>query len=198
MFSIKTLSLGLTLALAAPLAADTYTMDPAHTEIGFQTLHLGISKVRGHFTAYEGKVNINEKDITKSSLEVSISAASVETGNPKRNGHLGGPDFFDADKNPKITFKSSKIVKTTDGYDVSGDLTIRGNKKPVTLKATISDLTPTPWGVSKRAFSLEGSINRMDYGVAWGAKTPGGTLVVAEQVKLIIDGELDKPDAKKK
>jgi polyisoprenoid-binding protein YceI len=187
------LALGLALAAAAPLAATTYTFDKAHTEIGFEVTHLGVSKVRGHFTDNTATITLDDADLTKSTVEISIPVASVSTGQPKRDADLQGEDFFGAEKNPNITFKSTKVVKTADGYDLTGDFTIHGVTKPLTLKAKISDVFDGGWGMTKRGFSLRGSINRFDYGVVWGAKTPGGTLVVSETVDLVIDGELLQP-----
>lgn len=185
------LSLGLLLA-AAPLAAGDYKIDAAHTEIGFQVTHLGIAKVRGRFTEADAKIKLNEKDLTKSKIEISIPVKSVSTGAAKRDGHLQSGDFFLAEENPNITFKSTKIVKTAEGYDLIGDFTIRGITKPITLKAQIGEPLATDWGFNKRAFSLRGQINRFDYGVAWGNKTKAGSLVVGELVDLIIDGEIDE------
>jgi polyisoprenoid-binding protein YceI len=186
--------LGLSLALlAAPLAAAPYELDKAHTEIGFETIHLGVAKVRGRFTAYEGKVDINDKDLTKSQVEIAIQASSVQTGVDRRDQHLQGEDFFNVTKTPSITFKSTSIAKNpAGGYLVKGDFTLRGVTKPLKLKALISDAFATDNGGSKRAFSLEGSINRFDYGVGWNKKTKAGSYVVGEQVRLLIDGELDK------
>lgn len=191
------LALGLALA-TAPLAASTWTIDPAHTEIGFEVTHLAIAKVRGRFTKADAKIELNDKDLSKSKIEISIPVSSVSTGAEKRDGHLQTPDFFDAAKTPNITFKSTKIVKTAEGYDLTGDFTIRDVTKPLTLKAKLSDAFLTDWGTNKRALSLRGSINRFDYGVAWGKKTAAGSLVVSETVDLIIDGEIDeaKPEAK--
>lgn len=185
----------LTLALAlasAPLLAADYKIDPSHTEIGFQVTHLGIAKVRGRFTEADAKISIHDKDITKSKVEITIPVKSVSTGAAKRDGHLQTPDFFFAEENPNISYKSTKIVKTDEGYDLIGDLTIRGVTKPISLKAQIGEPLATDWGFNKRAFSLRGQINRFDYGVAWGNKTKAGSLVVAELVDLIIDGEIDE------
>jgi polyisoprenoid-binding protein YceI len=185
------LALGLALA-ASPLAASTWTLDQSHTEIAFETTHLGITKVRGRFTQADAKITLNEKDLSKSRVEITIPVKSVSTNNEKRDGHLLNDDFFAADKNPNITFKSTKIAKDGDAYALTGNLTIRGVTKPVTLKAQISEPVATDWGFNKRAISLRGSINRFDYGVAWGNKTKAGSLIVAEKVDLIIDGQIDQ------
>lgn len=184
--------LGLALALAVgSLPASDWKLDPAHTEVGFVTTHLKFAKVRGQFTGYDGKISLNDKDLTKSSVELTVQVSSVETGNPKRNGHLQTDDFFNAEKYPEIKFKSTKIKKDRDGYKLSGDLTIRDVTKPVTLSAKISEPFKTDWGATVRGFSLNGEINRFDYGVAWG-KTNGGSLVVGETVGLEIQGEIDQ------
>jgi polyisoprenoid-binding protein YceI len=189
----KSLLLAFGLALAtSPLAASNWALDQSHTEIAFETTHLGIAKVRGRFTQADAKITLNDKDLTKSKVEISIPVKSVSTNNEKRDGHLQSGDFFAADKNPNISFKSTKIAKDGDAYALTGDLTIRGVTKPVTLKAQISEPIATDWGFNKRAISLRGSINRFDYGVAWGNKTKAGSLIVGEKVDLIIDGEIDQ------
>jgi len=187
----KTL-LGLALALAAsPLAAAPYDIDPSHTEIGFEAVHLSVTHVHGRFTGFSGTVDLDSKDLTKSKVTLSIDAATVQTGVDRRDNHLKSADFFDVTNTPKITFTSTKIVKTKDGYDLTGDLTIRGVTKPVTLQAQISDDTDMgPMMGVRRGFSLRGSINRFDYNVGWSMKTPGGTLIVGENIALNIDGEL--------
>lgn len=184
--------LGLALALAVgSLPASEWKFDPAHTNVGFIATHLKFTKVRGQFKDFDGKVSLNDKDLTQSSVSLTIKVASVETDNPKRNGHLQSDDFFDAAKYPTISFKSTKIEKSGDGYKLTGDLTIRDVTKPVTLDAQISEPLKTDWGSNVRSFSLNGSINRFDYNVAWGKKM-GGSLVVGETVVLDVQGELDQ------
>lgn len=184
--------LGLALVLAVgSLSASEWKFDPTHTEVSFVATHLKFTKVRGQFKDFDGKVSLNDKDITKSNVSLTVKVASVQTGAPKRDGHLQTTDFFDAEKYPNITFKSTKIEKSGDGYKLTGDLTIRDVTKPVTLDAQISDPLKTDWGSTVRSFSLSGSINRFDYNVAWGKKT-GGSLVVGETVILDIQGELDQ------
>ena len=180
------------LALVGPLAAAPWTLDLAHTEVGFEVTHLMLAKVRGRFADYQGKVDLNDKDLTKSRIEIKIKAASVQTGQAKRDMHLQTPDFFDAGKNPELIFKSKKISRTADGFEVSGDFTMRGVTKPLTLTATLTEPQAQPKGGSKRGFSLRGALNRFDYGVAWDRKNELGKLMVAEEVALVIDGELNK------
>jgi polyisoprenoid-binding protein YceI len=183
--------LGLALALlAAPLAAQGYNIDPNHTEVGFEVVHLTISHVRGHFATFSGTVDLDEKDLTKSQVTLSVDAASVLTGIEKRDNHLKSPDFFDVAADPKITFKSTAIAKTKDGYDLTGDLTIHGITKPVTLQAQLSDTIDVgaQMGGVKRGFSLRGTISRKDYQL--GTKFPEAML--KDAVALVIDGELAK------
>lgn len=192
---LLTLSLALGLGFSAPdLAAKTaaWTLDPSHTEIGFETTHLGVTKVRGRFTEAKASIKLDEKDLTKSQVEATIPVRSVTTANERRDQHLLNDDFFAADKHPEIRFKSTRIAKDGDGYAVTGDLSIRGVTKPVVLKAQVSEAFEGPWGGQKRGFSLRGEIDRFDYGVAWGNKTKAGNLVVAPKVQLIIDGQLDR------
>jgi polyisoprenoid-binding protein YceI len=185
------LALGLALA-TSPLAASSWHFDTHHTEVGFEVVHLGVSKVRGHFKDYQGKILLDEKDLTKSKVELTIPVSSVDTGTAKRDSDLQGEPFFGAEKNPNISFKSTSVTKTAEGYDLTGDLTIHGTTKPVTLQATITDAVTTDWGATKRGFSLRATINRFDYNVNWGAKTKLGTLVASEKVALVIDGEIDQ------
>jgi len=192
----KTLFGLLTALLAVPLAgsltAQSYGFDPNHTVIGFEALHLGFTHIPGKFTSYTGALDIDEKDPSQSALSLTIEAASVDTGVEFRDKDLRSEKFFDVAKNPAITFKSTKIVKTKDGYDLTGDLSIHGVTKPVTLQAQLSDAQDMGKMGTRRFFNLRGSISRFDYGITWGAKTPGGTLIVGENVALVIDGELVK------
>ncbi len=192
---IKTLSLALAMAvapLALPAKVSTWTLDQSHSEIGFEVTHLGIAKVRGRFTEGNATIKLDAKDITKSKVQITIPVKSVSTGNAKRDGHLLDGDFFEAAKHPNIEFKSTKISKTSDGYLLEGKLSIRGVTKDVALKAQLGEPLATDWGFNKRAFSLRGSINRFDYGVAWSKKTKAESLVVGETVELVIDGEIDE------
>lgn len=192
---IKTLSLALAVAfapLALPAKVSTWTLDHSHTEIGFQATHLGISKVRGRFQEGNASIQLNEKDLSKSKVKISIPVKSLSTGNAKRDGHLLGGDFFEADKHPNIEFNSTKISKSADGYLLEGKLSIRGVAKDIALTAQLGEPLATDWGFNKRAFSLRGSLNRFDYGVAWSKKTKAESLVVGETVELVIDGQIDE------
>jgi len=188
------------LALAAlPALADTsnWKLDSSHSQTNFSVKHLVISTVRGEFGKTEGTVVLDEGDITKSKVEATIDVASVNTREAKRDEHLKSPDFFDAAKFPKMTFVSTKIEKAGDGLKVTGNLTLKGVTKPVTLDVTgptkeIKD----PWGNTRRGLSATGKINRQDFGVAWSKLIEAGP-VVGDEVTINIEAELLK-DAPKK
>jgi polyisoprenoid-binding protein YceI len=187
----------LTLALAlAPIfaaaEATTWTIDPAHTTSGFAVKHLVVSTVRGQFGKTAGALRVDDKDLTKSSVEATTDVNTITTGVGDRDNHLKSPDFFDAANNPTITFKSTKVQKAGgDKLKVTGDLTIRGTTKPVTLEATLSKPITGMKGESRRGFSATTKINRKDFGLAW-SKTVEAGPVVSDQVTITIDGEAIK------
>jgi polyisoprenoid-binding protein YceI len=190
----RILTLIITLALLAPLSAfsASYNIDPFHTNIGFKVKHLMITNVKGAFEKFKGTVVIDEKDITKSKVDVSIEMASLNTNIAKRDEHLRGPDFFDSSKFPTMTFVSTKVEKAgTDKLKVTGNLTIKGVTKPVVL--TVDGPTgeiKSPQGDVKRGASAAVTINRQDFGVSWSKKLDGGGAVVADEVFITIDAEL--------
>jgi polyisoprenoid-binding protein YceI len=191
---MKKLVAVLAAALAVPaLAADTFKIDGAHTQAAFAVKHLSISTVRGEFGKTEGTIVLDEANPSKSSVEATIDAASIDTRDAKRDEHLKGPDFFEVAKFPKITFKSTKVEKVGEGLKVTGDLTIKGVTKSVVLDvagptAEVKD----PWGNAKRGVSATTQINRKDFGVSYGPD-----MIVSDLVKITIDSELlkDQPAA---
>jgi polyisoprenoid-binding protein YceI len=191
---VRSLALALVALPAFALAADTWNVDGAHSQTSFTVKHLLISTVRGEFAKTEGKVVLDETDITRSTVEASIDVASISTRDEKRDGHLKSPDFFDAAKFPKLTFKSTKVEKAGEGLKVTGDLTMHGVTKPVVLDVTgptkeIKD----PWGLARRGVSATGKLNRKDFGVSYGPDA-----VVSDQVTITIDAELVKEVPAKK
>jgi len=183
-------------ALLAPLhvTAAVYNLDPAHSTIGFRVKHLMISNVKGVFEKFRGSVNIDEKDISRSKVEVSIDMASVNTNIAKRDDHLRSPDFFDVAKFPTMTFVSTKVEKSgTDTLKVTGNLTIKGVTRPVILSVDgPTNEIKSPQGEVKRGASATATINRQDFGVSWSKKLDGGGLVVADDVFINIDTELTR------
>ncbi|MBL0224807.1 MAG: YceI family protein [Geobacteraceae bacterium] len=190
----RTIVTALIMLILAPLnvLAATYTLDPLHTVVGFKVKHLMITNVKGVFEKFKGTVIIDEKDITKSKVDVSIEMASVNTNIAKRDEHLRSPDFFDVAKFPAMTFVSTKVEKAgSDGLKVTGNLTIRGITRPVVLnvEGPTAEIK-SPSGDIKRGASATAVINRQDFGVSWSKKLDGGGLVVADDVYISIDTEL--------
>jgi polyisoprenoid-binding protein YceI len=181
-------------SVVASTAADTYTIDKSHSSIQFSIKHLVISKVRGGFNEFSGTIQYDEADMTKSSVEVLIQSASIDTRDEKRDAHLKSPDFFDTEKYPEITFKSKAIKKADDGYILFGDLTMHGVTKEVSIPFTFSGMITDPWGKSRLGASGELEINRQDYGVSWSQKLDGGGLVVGDNVKIEIEIEAIKTE----
>lgn len=192
---------GLAAALALPASAGTTTwqIDPQHSSTQFGVTHLMISTVRGEFHGLKGTLILDDKDITKSTVEVSIDANSVDTREPNRDAHLKSPDFFDVAKYPTLTFKSTKVEQVSAGQlKVTGDLTIRGVTKQVVLnvdgpKTPIKD----PMGMQRTAVSATAKINRQDFGVSWNKTLDSGGVVVSDEVRITLDVEMVIPPPSK-
>ena len=166
-FGIAAALAGLLMAGSA-LAADTYEVDPTHAWIGFKTNHAGWSSAQGIFKAVTGTISFDKEDVTKSSIELSIEAGSIDTNDEKRDIHLKSPDFLNAEEFPQITFKSTAVEKTGDKTaKVTGDLTLLGTSKPVTLDVTWNGESPLPWDAKtiKTGFSASGSFSGVDFGL---------------------------------
>ena len=189
----KLLVTALALASCAFAETSTWNIDPAHSAAQFTVRHMAISNVNGSFTKVSGTVQFDEADITKSSVDATIDAASIDTRVEGRDADLKSDHFFDVAKYPTLTFKSKKIVKNGDKVSLIGDLTIHGVTKEVSLD--VDGPTPAvtdPWGNTRRGFSATTKINRQDFGVKWQGTLKGGELVVADEVKISLDIELTK------
>lgn len=186
------LSLALVTLLPTIAQASTWDIDPAHSSVEFSVRHMMVSTVKGRFPKVSGAVEIDDKNITKSSVEVSIDAASVDTREPKRDGHLMSPDFFDVAKHPSITFKSTKVEKAgSNKLKVTGDLTIRGISKPVVLMVEgPSPALKSPFGSTVRGANATARINRKDWGMMWNKALDTGGVLVSDEVKLELNVEL--------
>ena len=184
----------LALAPAARAEKETFTFDKAHTEFGFKIRHF-VSKVGGRFTKFDGTIEIDHANPAASTVTLKIESASIDTGNPKRDGHLNTPDFFDTAKFPEITFNSKKVVaKGKDAYDVTGDLTIKGVTKPVVLTVTANGFASDGHGGQKAGFDVAGKINRKDFGVSWNSIVDGNAML-ADDVDVLITVEANKKKA---
>ena len=170
-------------------AVGTYALDVSHTNLGFTVRHMAVSKVRGSLPKFEGTLEIAEKP-EDSKVSVTIDATSVDTRDENRDNHLRTNDFFDVENHPTWTFVSTAIkpVSATE-WKVEGDLTIRGTTKPVTLDAELEGVVKDPYGMHRVGFSAKTTINREDFGVAFGAVMEAGGLVVAKKVDIEIEAE---------
>jgi polyisoprenoid-binding protein YceI len=197
--NLATLLMMITPALAfadAKIEAGKYTIDPAHTKLGFEISHLVISTVDGRFNKFSGDVEMNKKlDDTK--VDASVDVASIDTGNTDRDNHLKSPDFFDAAKYPTITFKSKKITGSADKLKIAGDLTIHGVTKPVTLEGKYKGVVNDPFGFTRVAYALNTKISRKDFGLTWNKAIEAGP-VVGDEVTITLNVEASKPVVAKK
>jgi len=184
-----------TLATPQPKSTlTTWNLDPAHAVAEFKVKHMMISNVKGHFAKLSGQLILDESDIARSKVEAVIEAASIETGDPQRNGHLKSADFFDAEKFPTLSFQSTRVHTVRDGeLEVEGDLTIHG----VTRKAVFRVEGPTPpakdpWGNTRVAIAATTKINRKDFGLTWNAALETGGILVGEEVSITLEVEFVK------
>ena len=173
-----------------------WAVDPTHSKVGFKVKHLMISNVLGSFREFSGTTTTEGDDFSTAAISFSVNTASVDTEMADRDGHLKSPDFFDTASYPEMTFEGTGLKVTGDDtYDLTGDLTIKGVKKPVTLSVEFGGVMNDPWGNVKAGFSINGKINRKDWGLNWNAALEAGGLLVGEEVKLSVDLELAKVQA---
>jgi len=191
---ITSLSTILALALPAIAFSSTWTIDPDHSNVGFKVRHLMVSNVRGSFEKHTGTVEINDKDITKSKVEVSIDTNSINTNVAKRDEHLRSADFFDVAKHPTMTFVSKKVAKAgKDKLKVTGDLTLHGVTKEVVLDVTeLSKESKDPWGNIRRGATATTKINRKDFGLVWNKALETGGVAVGEEIFITLEIEMIK------
>jgi polyisoprenoid-binding protein YceI len=175
-------------------ATTTWNLDPAHSVAEFKVKHMMISNVKGQFHQITGKLTLDESDLSKSKIESVIDAASIETRDAQRNGHLKSADFLDVEKFPTLTFKSTGIKVVRDGeLAVDGDLTIRGVTRNVTF--TVEGPTPPakdPWGNTRVAVSATTKINRKDFGLTWNTALETGGILVGDEVTITLDVQFVK------
>jgi polyisoprenoid-binding protein YceI len=193
---MKKLSLALAAVLAPALVlADVWTIDPGHSNVNFAVKHVVVSTVHGTFRKFSGTASIDDADLTKSSVDVTIEVGSITTGIDQRDGHLKSADFFDAAKFPLMTFKSTKIEKGGEGLLITGNLTIRGVTKTVVLDATLPTAPiKSPFGDVRRGASARTKVSRKDFGLAWNQMIEAGP-IVGDEIKVELDLELKKSAA---
>ena len=168
-----------------------YDIDPSHSSAEFSVRHLMITNVKGRFGKVAGTVQLDAAHPETAKIDVVIDATSIDTREEKRDAHLRSPDFFDVEKYPNLTYKSTSVAKTADGWRVVGDLSMHGITKPVTLE--VEDISPAskdPWGKMRVGTSAKAKLSRKDWGLAWNAALETGGFVVSDEVKISIEVSL--------
>jgi polyisoprenoid-binding protein YceI len=161
-----------------------YNVDPSHSSVGFEVKHMGIATVRGRFGAFEGKIDATGDAPV---LEGTVDVATVDTGDANRDGHLKGPEFFDAEQQPKISFHSTATeVGSAGNITLKGEITIKGITKPIELTGEVAENGEDPWGNERIGLELASSIDRREFDLKWNQTLPNGNLLVANDVKLLV------------
>ena len=161
-----------------------YNVDPAHSNVGFEVRHMGIATVRGKFGTFEGKIDAGGDNPV---LEGTVDVATVDSGEANRDGHLKGPEFFDTDQYPQISFHSTGTEAAGDGkVSLKGEITIKGVTKPIELTGELAENGEDPWGNQRVGLELTSAIDRRDFDLKWNQTLPNGNLLVANEVKLLV------------
>jgi polyisoprenoid-binding protein YceI len=165
-----------------------YTIDPTHSRIGFVARHAMVTKVRGSFNEFEGSGYFDAEDPSKITMDITIQAKSIDTRNADRDNHLRSNDFFDMETFPTVTFKSTKVEKASDElYKVTGDLTIKGTTKPVTIDLEYGGAAKDPYGNERLGFDGKAVVNRKDWGITFNAALDTGGVMISDNVTLEIE-----------
>lgn len=175
------------------MTTGTWTLDPAHTEIGFSVRHAGISKVRGQFSDVTGQLHVAE-DAAQSTGEVVVGMASVDTKNETRDNHVRSEEFFDVANHPEMTYKITGLNLTDGEGTVSGELTLRGVTKPVELDAEFNGVAVDAFGVTRAGFTASTAISRKEFNVTWNAALEAGGVMVSDKVNINLDVEFTAPE----
>jgi len=187
-------ALALVLGFGTAMAQGTYAIDTVHSNVVFKVRHL-VSKVSGEFTDFDGAIVADFGTLDSSSVEFTVKTASIDTKNERRDGHLRSPDFFDVEKYPEITFKSSKITKVDDDtFAVAGTMTMRGVSKEITLMVDFLG-EMSAMGGTRAGYELTTTLNRKDYGVSWNRALDTGGFVLGDEVEVTVNLEVIKQEA---
>jgi len=171
----------------------TWKIDPAHSEVNFKVKHLVVSTVTGHFSKFDASIETNKEDFSDAKIKFEADINSIDTKNEQRDGHLKSADFFDAEKNPKMSFVSKSIKKISDHeMQVIGNLTLRGVTKEIILDVIYNGTVAGFGGTEVSGFEVRGKVNRFDFGLQWNALTEAGGVVVSNEVKIEILAEFNK------
>ncbi|NRG46447.1 polyisoprenoid-binding protein [Bacillus sp. CRN 9] len=172
-----------------------WTLDPAHSSVDFSVKHMMIANVKGTFNQFDATIEADPDDLTSASIELNIDLASVDTRNEDRDNHLRSADFFNVEKNPKMTFTTTNIERKGEGeYNVTGNLTIAGVTKSETISVTYEGSGVDPWGNVKVGFTADGSLNRSDYGLTWNSALETGGVLVGDKIKISLDLQASKAE----
>lgn len=174
---------------AAAEIRTTWTIDPSHTTVEFVAKHMMITTVKGRFAELTGTIVADETRIADSRVEATLQAASLDTRSEQRDAHLRSPDFLDVENYPEVTFKSTAVSGTKSSFKVTGDLTIRGVTRPITLDATFEGEGKDPWGGTRASFSAHGKFDRRDFGLTWNVALETGGILVSNEVKINIEAQ---------
>jgi polyisoprenoid-binding protein YceI len=178
----------------SPAAISTWKLDPAHSAAEFKVKHMMISNVKGSFKGLSGDLTLHEPDHTLTKIDASVDVSTVNTGDPQRDGHLKSGDFFDVEKFPTMTFKSTKVVPEGGGdFTVTGDLSLHGVTKSLTFEVEgLSAPAKDPWGNTRIGLSATAKINRKDFGLTWNSALETGGVLVGEDVSVTLDVQFIK------
>ncbi len=175
------------------MSTTKWAIDPTHSEIGFKVKHMMFSNVSGKFDSFTAEATTDGDNFENAQFNFSADVSSVNTGNADRDNHLKTADFFGTDEHGKIAFTSTSFKKNSDDdYTMTGDLTIKGTTKSVTLDVEFGGIAKDPWGNTKAGFSATGKLNRKDFGLTWNAALETGGVLVSDEVKLFIDVQFVK------
>ena len=174
------------------LVATKWAIDTAHSEIQFKVKHLMLTQVTGQFTQFAGQVEMEETQLETAQISFTADTVSISTGNEQRDGHLRGEDFFNSEVYPQLLFTNGKIVNSTTGLILTGDMTIRDTTNRVELPVEFGGLGIDPWGNQKLGFSINGKINRKDFGLVWNSALEAGGFLVSDDVRIIAEIQLAK------
>ena len=165
-----------------------YKLDPGHSDIAFTVRHMMVSKIRGHFTKVDGELVLAPNPLD-SRATATIDPNSIDTNNPQRDDDLRSSNFFEVDKFPTMTYRSTAIRHTEDGFDVDGELTVHGVTRPVTLAVDVNGFTKDPYGGTRAGFSATGEIDRKDFDITTNIPMDGGGVVIGDRIQLFIEVE---------
>ena len=175
------------------MSTTKWVIDPMHSEVQFKVKHLVISTVSGFFKSFEGSLETENEDFTDAKIQFSLDIDSIDTNQSQRDGHLKSGEFFDAENFPKVIFNSTSFKgKGDDEYELNGHLEIKGTIKPVTLAVEYGGTTNDFYGNTKAGFEISGKINRKDFGLTWDGITEAGSVVLGEEIKILINIQLAK------